>query len=951
MKTISKLLASCILLLSFAAASPVKAEGEKRIAFVVGNAAYPSGPLATAANDAGLIAQTLQAAGFDVAGARDLDGEGLRAAFHDFLDKAQASGPDTVAFVYLNGYGLQLDGENYFVPLDAKIASASDVAVEAVRVSDYTKRLSGLPLKATFIVLDAARESPFAGSGQNLAGGLALAEADPNMLIAFNAAPGTVAPGENGPYGAYAQALAEMIREGGLAPSQVFDAVRLRVNEVTKGAEVPWSESRITAPFAFFERAADAPPPSLKTSEIEAMRSRPLRDLGARDAYAAAIERDSLQGYEEFVADYPSDPLAKRVRALLAARREAIVWRRTRIVNTPDAFWSYLNRYPRGPHAADARYRLEALSAPVEPPASFAPIVYDVPPPPPAEVVYVDRPVLVLSDPSFGFVPPPPIAFLAPPPPYLVFAPPPPPIGLFVLPIPLFVPVPAFINPPPYVVAPPNNVYFANIHNTTVINNINNTIVNQGAGVAGAPATPVAGVPGAPAAGGVSGATTAAGIAAGAAAGAIAAKVALPPSLARKSELMGQGLRGNGAAPAATGAPPAVPGAPSAQKPLPGAPGAAQTLAPHTLPGMDGKPLPGQGGKQGTLPSGPGALPGATGKPLPGQGEKQGTLPSGPGALPGAIGKPLPGQGEKQGTLPGGPGALPGAIGKPLPGQGGKQGTLPGGPGALPGPTGKPLPGQGEKQGTLPGGPGALPGATGKPLPGQGEKQGTLPGGPGALPGAIGKPLPGQGGKQGTLPGGPGALPGATGMPVPGTGRKQGTTSLGEPGPSPGGQGTKGSVPGRITPPGGSPPKQTLDKLPKGPARQPSGFGPQGAGGNPAFGGPRPATPPPQQYQQKRPPPQTYLPARPPPQAQQWHPPQAQQQWHRPPQAQQWHPPPQAQQWHPPPQAQQWHPPPQAQQWHPPAQAQQWHPPPQAQQGHPPPQQRSCGTPGQPPCR
>jgi uncharacterized caspase-like protein len=207
MRNISKLLASCLLLFFFVLASPLKAEGEKRIAFVVGNAAYPAGPLATSANDAGLIAQTLQAAGFDVAGARDLDGEALRGAFRDFLDKAQASGPDTVAFVYLSGYGLQLDGDNYFVPVDAKIASAPDVAVEALRISDYIKRLSGLPLKASFIVLDTARKAPFAASGQTLAGGLALAEAEPNMLIAFNAAPGTVAPGESGPYGAYAKAL------------------------------------------------------------------------------------------------------------------------------------------------------------------------------------------------------------------------------------------------------------------------------------------------------------------------------------------------------------------------------------------------------------------------------------------------------------------------------------------------------------------------------------------------------------------------------------------------------------------------------------------------------------------------------------------------------------------------------------------------------------------------
>src|SRR6059036_3837166 len=74
---------------------------EKRIALVVGNGAYAKSPLATTANDAGLIAQTLQAAGFDVVGARDLDGDTLRRAFRDFHQKAQQSGPNTVAFVYL----------------------------------------------------------------------------------------------------------------------------------------------------------------------------------------------------------------------------------------------------------------------------------------------------------------------------------------------------------------------------------------------------------------------------------------------------------------------------------------------------------------------------------------------------------------------------------------------------------------------------------------------------------------------------------------------------------------------------------------------------------------------------------------------------------------------------------------------------------------------------------
>jgi len=635
MKTMSKLLLSCLALVMLLFASPSRAETEKRIAFVVGNAAYQAAPLATPANDAGLIAQTLQAAGFDVSGARDLDGETLRGAFKDFLEKAQASGPDTVAFVYLAGYGLQLDGENYFVPVDAKIAAAPDVAIEALRVSDYTRRLAGLPLKASLVVLDAARASPFAKSGPPLAGGLALADAEPNMLLAFNATPGTVAPNESGPYGAYARALTEMIREGGLPPSDVFDGVRLRVNQETKGGLVPWDASRIAASFVFFDRAPDAPPPALAADRINAMRSQPIGALGAQDAYAAVIERDSLQGYGEFLAAYPSDPHANRVRALLAARREAITWRHTCRIDTPDAYWSYLDRYPRGPHVNDARWRLETFAAAEAPPPSFTPIVYDVPPPPPAEIVYIDRPVLVFSDPAFGFVPPPPIVILAPPPAYLVFPPPPPPVGLFVLPVPAFVPVPVWANPPAYVAAPPNNVIFNNIHNTTIITPAAPGTAGFGAGVA-------------------------TGVAAGAVAGAIAAKVALPPSVARRASVVG----GPGTPPIAPGQP--APGAPSATTRLP---------AGHELPGVTGpvgKPLPGLGPKpaaptqnqaQQPVPGTPGN-PQATSlknKPQP----ANQALPGGNGHPPKLGAKNVPNHGTKPGPVTP-PGAPPMAARQPL---------------------------------------------------------------------------------------------------------------------------------------------------------------------------------------------------------------------------------------------------------------------------------------------
>jgi uncharacterized caspase-like protein len=461
---------------------------EKRIALVVGDGAYAKAPLATAANDAGLIAQTLQAAGFDVVGARDLDGDTLRKSFRDFTQKAEESGPDTVAMVYLAGYGMQLAGENYFIPVDSSVSRDVDIPTEGIRLSDYLRRLASLPLKASIVVLDAARQQPFVEGGEPIASGLALVEPDPHMLIAFNAAPGTIAPNEPGPYGVYAQSLAEMIRTGGLQLPEVFDRVRLRVNDASKGAQVPWDAQKIDAPFAFFDRAPDAPaqaPPD----QAAAARAKPIRDLGVQDAYAAALERDTMAGYEDFLAAYPGDALAKRVRAIVAARREAITWARTYRNDTPQAYWSYLRRYPRGPHAYDARRRLAILTAPLEPPPAFAVIDYDVAPPPPEEIVYVDRPVLYFSDPDFGFEPPPPPPFYfcpPPPPDFVVLAPPFVAVGLFVLPQPVFVPIPVYVAAPIYVAPPPNNIIFVNIHNKTVIN----TVINRQPSNPAAPGAP-----------------------------------------------------------------------------------------------------------------------------------------------------------------------------------------------------------------------------------------------------------------------------------------------------------------------------------------------------------------------------------------------------------------------------------------------------------------------------
>jgi uncharacterized caspase-like protein len=675
------------------ASSAVSLAAEKRIALVIGESTYAAKPLATAANDAGLIAQTLQAAGFDVMGARDLDEEALRKSFRDFLDKASAAGPETVAFVYVSGYGVQIEGENYLLPVDAKIARDADVPTQAARVSDYLRPLSTLGLKGVVVVLDAARANPFTMTGAPLASGLALTEPSAGVLLAYNAAPGSIAPREEGSYGAYAHALAEMIRDGGLPLNEVFEKTRLRVADSTKGAQVPWHLSKITTPFMFFERTAEAP--RVDPGEA-AMRDRPIAELGPRDGYAAAVERDSMQGYQDFIAAYPRDPSAKRVRVMLAVRREARTWRDARFADTPNAYWTYLRRYPHGPHAADARRRLAFLHRELEPPESFDLVAYDVPPPPPEEIVYVDRPVIMFDDPYYEFAPPPPppVYFLPPPPPNFVtlLAP----VMLaepYVLPMPVYVPIPMWQRPPAYIVAPPPNVIYENMHHSVQFD-------------PGANHLAITDMGGHPVASHVMEAV-------GAGAAAVAIGAALPAFMNKKAPPAGL--------------------APAGGPTLGGAPGGG--LGAHQPGGPAGHVLPG-----GAMPlGGPAAghaLPGATGAaPLPG-----GVTPL-PGGRPHAGGAVTP----PTGPAAGGPAPIGEAGRAPLRGTGaGAIGQPPTGGAHAVGP-GAPAP---TVHRPPPGGPAGAAGAVGgghAPLGAGTSPSGAAPQGLGAPPRGLGR-----------APGGPG---------------------------------------------------------------------------------------------------------------------------------------------------------------------------------------------------
>src|SRR6185295_18389067 len=142
------------------------ASAQQRIALVIGNAAYSKGAIATSLADGGLVAEALTSIGFEIVEGADVNQADFRRLFRDFLEKLQAAGPGVIAFVYYSGYALQFEGDNYLIPVDARLERDSDIPIDGVRLFDLLRPLADVPAAAKIVVLDAARPLRFQIQGQ-----------------------------------------------------------------------------------------------------------------------------------------------------------------------------------------------------------------------------------------------------------------------------------------------------------------------------------------------------------------------------------------------------------------------------------------------------------------------------------------------------------------------------------------------------------------------------------------------------------------------------------------------------------------------------------------------------------------------------------------------------------------------------------------------------------------
>ncbi len=180
-------------------AVPAPAEG-RRVALVVGNSAYAhTTPLANPANDARDMAAALREVGFQVIDGFDLDKRGLDLKVRDFA--RALAGADTALFFYA-GHGLQVSGQNYLVPVDARLESERDLDFEAVKVDFLLRQMEiDRESKTNIVFLDACRDNPLSRNlarsmgtrSAALGRGLAQVQTGVGTFISYSTQPGNVA--------------------------------------------------------------------------------------------------------------------------------------------------------------------------------------------------------------------------------------------------------------------------------------------------------------------------------------------------------------------------------------------------------------------------------------------------------------------------------------------------------------------------------------------------------------------------------------------------------------------------------------------------------------------------------------------------------------------------------------------------------------------------------------
>ena len=224
----------------------------RRIALIIGNGKYNNAPLANPENDAVAISHVLRKVGFEVETVIDANHKQMIKAIKKFGIKLRQGG---TGLFYYAGHGVQLNGQNYLLPVDSIIDSEVDVEFESVPLARILNEMGEARNGANIVILDACRNNPYKRSFRSVSRGLSRAEGPVGTIIAYATSPGSIAADGDGKNGLYTTHLLREIQQPGKPIEFVFKDVAASVKAATNGKQIPWyAAGSFTGEFSFISK-------------------------------------------------------------------------------------------------------------------------------------------------------------------------------------------------------------------------------------------------------------------------------------------------------------------------------------------------------------------------------------------------------------------------------------------------------------------------------------------------------------------------------------------------------------------------------------------------------------------------------------------------------------------------------------------------------------------------
>lgn len=353
----------------------------RRVALIIGNGGYTNASrLTNPTNDAQDVALALASMGFDLIGGRaqlNQNADQMKRLIRDFGENLARGG---VGLFYYAGHGVQAQGHNYLIPIEASLLREQTLEFDAVDVNRVLAEMDAARNGFNIVILDACRNNPFTRSWRSADQGLAHLVAPEGTLIAYATSPGKIASDGTGRNGTYTGELLREMRVPKISIEQMFKIVRVRVKAITNNQQTPWESSSLVGTFCFLGACDDSiakDVPATGTAS-EALPNPVAVELAYWDSIKSS---NDIEDFKAYLQKYPNGQFVaiatNRITTLSNEKRisdagrltgtdpvELAYWDSIKNSTDPEDFKSYIEKYPTGQFIDLARRRAQARTQP-----------------------------------------------------------------------------------------------------------------------------------------------------------------------------------------------------------------------------------------------------------------------------------------------------------------------------------------------------------------------------------------------------------------------------------------------------------------------------------------------------------------------------------------------------------------------------------------------------------